>query len=294
MPCRDRFQPIGKDWPLRYRETPPHPRLAPLVRCFWSLEGANVPASVERVLPDGHAELIVHCGDRFRRYLLSGDVELQPRAFLMGEIDRPFLLQPTGRASVFGVRLRPGAAAALVPGPVAEWVGRTTTLDELWGNRGRELAERLGAVDGFRDRVRLTERWLLRVAEGGRPVESRVQAALAALASGVDLRRATQGSEVGSRHLERLFHAHVGRSPKAMQRLLRFQSAAGMLLRKGRHKPGLAAVALNCGYSDQAHLTRDFREFAAITPAAFVAGESGLAGVFHDPNSVVPGSPERS
>ena len=268
---------------MRYRERPPHPRLAPLVRCFWSLEGAKAPAGIDRVLPDGHAELIVHCGDLFQRHHLSGDVELQPRAFLMGEIDRPFLLQPTGRASVFGVRLCPGAATALVPGPVAEWVGRTTTLDELWGTHGRELAESLAAVDGFDDRIRLAEGWLLHVAEGGRPLDSRVQAALAALARGVDLRRATRASEVGSRHLERLFHSHVGRSPKSMQRLLRFQSAARLLLKGERPAPGLAAVALGCGYSDQAHLTREFREFAAITPAAFVSSESELAELFHDP-----------
>jgi AraC-like DNA-binding protein len=74
-----------------------------------------------------------------------------------------------------------------------------------------------------------------------------------------------------------------------MQRLLRFQAAARLLLKGGRPMPGLAAVALDCGYSDQAHLTREFRRFAAITPAAFVAGESGLAELFHDPGSVAPG-----
>ena len=274
---------------MRYRERSPHPRLAPFVRCFWSLEGANALAGIDRVLPDGHAELIVHCGDLFRRHRLSGDVELQPRAFLMGEIDRPFLLQPTGRARVFGVRLRPGAATALVPGPAAEWVGRTTTLDELWNTRGREFAEKLGALDRFGDQVRLAEDWLLREAECGRPVESRVQAVLAALARGVDLRRATELSEVGSRQLEKLFQVHIGRSPKAMQRLLRFQSVARLLLKAGRPAPGLAAVALECGYSDQAHLTREFRQFAGITPAAFVTGESGLAELFHDPGSVAPG-----
>ena len=274
---------------MRYREQPPPPRLAPLVHCFWSLEGGNAVADVDRVLPDGHAELIVHCGDLFRRHRCSGGSELQPRAFLMGEIDRPFLLQPTGRANVFGVRLRWGAGTALVPGPATEWVGRTTTLDELWSIQGRRLLEGLGAVEGFGDRVRLAAAWLIRVTEAGAPVERRVQAALAALDRGADLRRAAQASGVGSRHLERLFHAHVGRSPKVMQRLLRFQSAARVLY-GGRPASGLAAVALECGYSDQAHLTREFREFAAITPAAFVGDESGLAELFRDPGSTAPAS----
>jgi len=274
---------------MRYREQQPHPRLAPLVRCFWSLEGVGAPARVDRVLPDGHAELVVHCGDLFRRQVASGASLLQPRAFLMGEIDQPFLLQPTGRVSVFGVRLRPGAASVLVPGPAAEWVGRTTTLEDLWSTRGQELAECVGTVAAFGDRVRLAERWLLRVTEGGRPVERRVQAALAALARGDALSRATQAAEVGGRHLERLFHVHVGRSPKSMQRLLRFQSATRLLLRGGRRASTLAAVALDCGYSDQAHLTREFRRFAATTPAAFVGDHGGLARVFQDPGSAVSG-----
>ena len=39
----------------------------------------------------------------------------------------------------------------------------------------------------------------------------------------------------------------------------------------GPEPPDLARVAVELGYSDQAHLTRDFRTVTGLTPAAFVS-----------------------
>jgi AraC-like DNA-binding protein len=74
------------------------------------------------------------------------------------------------------------------------------------------------------------------------------------------------------RHLAARFRDHVGVSPKAAARVIRFHTAVRRLSAGGA---AWADIALDCGYYDQPHLNRDFREFAGITPAQLQAGLGG-------------------
>lgn len=47
---------------------------------------------------------------------------------------------------------------------------------------------------------------------------------------------------------------------------MRFDRAVSLLRRSDDQ---LADVAFECGYFDQAHLNRDFREFAGVSPGVF-------------------------
>ena len=64
------------------------------------------------------------------------------------------------------------------------------------------------------------------------------------------------------------FREHVGLPPKQLARIVRFHRAAKMV------QPGRMGcwteIALKCGYYDQAHFNRDFREFAGATPGAYL------------------------
>jgi transcriptional regulator GlxA family with amidase domain len=82
-------------------------------------------------------------------------------------------------------------------------------------------------------------------------------------------------SSLSPRELQRGFRRHVGISPKRLARILRFQEA----LRLSGLVPWVE-VALRCGYFDQAHLVRDFRELAGETPVNAVRELEGLSEVF--------------
>lgn len=71
------------------------------------------------------------------------------------------------------------------------------------------------------------------------------------------------------KHLATRFREHVGLPPKLVTRMLRFRHAVDLML--SSPKATIAEVAATCGYYDQAHLDRDFRDFAATTPTAYVA-----------------------
>ncbi|MEV6626692.1 helix-turn-helix transcriptional regulator, partial [Amycolatopsis sp. NPDC051114] len=78
--------------------------------------------------------------------------------------------------------------------------------------------------------------------------------------------------EVGwsRRHLGERFRAELGLAPKQAARVLRFERA-GRLLRQGH--ADLAALAVECGYYDQAHLTNEWRALAGCTPGTWIAEE---------------------
>jgi AraC-like DNA-binding protein len=71
------------------------------------------------------------------------------------------------------------------------------------------------------------------------------------------------------KHYERNFQEIVGTSPKQFLRIIRFQHA---LHYKAQHQETkLAELAYECGFSDQSHMTNEFRDLAGLTPKRFFA-----------------------
>ena len=105
------------------------------------------------------------------------------------------------------------------------------------------------------------------------------------LSSRGDLRVSALHDQTGwsRKRLADRFREQVGLTPKSMARLVRFHRAVNML-----HQPGhrsLTAIASTCGYYDQAHLNREFRELAGGPPGSYLTGmdadpaAAGMAGI---------------
>ena len=92
------------------------------------------------------------------------------------------------------------------------------------------------------------------------------------------------------RHVRGLVRRWVGLSPKQYGRIRRFQQVltsvaqgapavdletASLLRAPSPAEPDWAEVAVAHGYYDQSHLIRDFKEFAGLTPRAYVSAYSG-------------------
>src|SRR5579883_2357629 len=88
---------------LRYREIQPSARLRSFVEVLWILEQDGVLAPPQRIVPDGHPELILNWGQPLES-LQSGRWVRQPRCVYAGQIDRTFQLRPNGPAKVLGIR----------------------------------------------------------------------------------------------------------------------------------------------------------------------------------------------
>lgn len=254
---------------MKYSEHRPPAFLAPFVECLWHAcdEGASDSRPAERILPDGCIEWIFHFGEPFQRLADDGRVERQPVSFLVGEMTRHMVLRPAGRVETMGVRFRPGGAYPFLPLPLDTITNLSLKTALLFGREGQLLEDALLDARGEEARRSLVEAFLLRRlarAPGTRPrLEGAVRVLLARRGRGTV---AQVAAHVGwsPRQLEREFRRGVGLSPKALARILRFQNVLRLLGRPPRRS--WADLAAACGYADQAHLNREFRELSGATP----------------------------
>jgi AraC-like DNA-binding protein len=252
---------------MDYRETPPHPALRPYVQCFWQLEGDAGVGEAERVLPDGRSEIVFNSGDIVHQYEPNETTVVQPRTIIVGAADRALLIRPTGRLDCFGIRFRRGGAAAMLRVDASELTNAVTDLAALGTLFDRSFGDQIATAPSFRARVQLVTGPLLdRI-----PGPSRVRVAVHALERSngrADIARVARHVGLGTRQLERRFQQEVGLPPKTLARLVRF---SGLVRHLAHAAPvPLARLAVERGYHDQAHLARDFREFAGRSAFAYL------------------------
>jgi AraC-like DNA-binding protein len=240
---------------MRYREFAPAGAASGFIDCYWMLEDAE-PGAVQRVVPDGHPELILNLGRPYEM-LRDGAWQPQPQCFLAGQITRPLVLRAAGPSHILGVRFQPAGAGQLLGIPAQELADRCVALADLG----------LQHVAGRTD-LREIEQALLECPP--RAEDALAGEAVRLLAHGHEVAAVAARLGVSARQLERRFKDRVGMPPKLFARIRRFQRVFHAMEDEGA---GWVDAAAACGYYDQAHLIRDFRDFAGEPPAALLAGE---------------------
>ncbi|MFI5898330.1 DUF6597 domain-containing transcriptional factor [Actinoplanes sp. NPDC051513] len=251
-----------------YRERPPVAALAGFVSATW----------VQHVLPG--AAPYAH------RSVPSGGVELLCRVgsapHIVGPLTGPRVETLEPGSTVVGLRLRPGAAAALLGMPASELVDETVDAAQVWGNAAVRASAREDPDDAL---AALQDLAIKRAAA----VDPLVMEAVGRLMPGrtPDLRSLWSSLNMPERSFRRLCRSTIGVGPKTLQRILRFQgflARAQYALARG-HSPaeaGLARLAADAGYADQAHLTRECVRLTGDTPRVFLGDVERSCGCGHD------------
>jgi AraC-like DNA-binding protein len=145
-------------------------------------------------------------------------------------------------------------------------------LDDVLGAEAGELTERLACVAGWSARFAILDRFIIERVQRARRPSPDVERAWGRLrASGGLLPVGELARELGCsrRHLIGRFRDEIGPAPKTAARLVRFQRTVRLLERHDEVR--FAEIAQRCGYYDQAHMNREFRELAGTAPGEFVA-----------------------
>jgi AraC-like DNA-binding protein len=231
-----------------YREVAPHPPLRPFVECFW-VNAVSEGRDDGRILPDGRMDL----------------VWIRGLGVLVAGPQSRFTSRPVGGSLVaFGARFHPGAAPALLRLPAAELLDEHVPLAAI----DPRLAVRLDArLEGTRDEAEalaVLSDELMRRLDPVAPPDPALREAVGLLGGGpISVADVAARVFLSERQLQRRFVEGVGYGPKTLQRILRFQRAVARLQSPDG---GLAGVAASAGYADQAHLSRESRRLAGLSP----------------------------
>lgn len=190
-------------------------------------------------------------------------------SFVAGMHDGPTLVQPeSGRWSCIELRLTPVAAHRILRLAMHELANRTVAIDNVVPET-RELGDRLRDTRSWPERFELVEAFLMR------RLDLTPAPAGEVVWSWEELRRtsgrapiAALAGEIGWSHRRLIAHfrEQVGVAPKTVARVMRFDRAVQAVRSS---EAGLAEIAFDSGYFDQAHMNREFQALGGTTPGAF-------------------------
>lgn len=222
------------------------------------------------MLPSGEMHLVFRLdGPALRVFRTPDDlVGTTSREPVLGGARSAFYVKEVG-ASVLsiGAQLRPGAAQALFGLSAGELAGVHTPLSLLWGGAGASALDRIASAPTPEAQLSELDAMLCARLRTSWALHPQVVHALNSFEQGVRIDALVERSDYSHRTFNVLFKEATGLGAKRYARLLRFQQ----LLRNIRNMPAasLSELAFAAGYSDQAHMNREFREFAGMTPLQY-------------------------
>ena len=236
----------------------PDEPLSAFIQAIWSAQVHNDEPVRKPLFADAGSGIIFNlCGE-----VTIGEVSLPEGVIMLPSQHRAETITLTAGARLCGIRFHP----AIGFGVLGRHYDQPTVLnrdeDQLYNLYG--IYSELGDITETTGSVETLAAWTASSLDFTNVIPDDLEVALDSIRQGQALGRLDELTKTSQRHVERHFKRWLGMTPKHYQRVLRIKKAIYHL----RHckDASLADVAHQFGFSDQAHMTREFRAIARITP----------------------------
>ncbi|MFE2090022.1 DUF6597 domain-containing transcriptional factor [Streptomyces sp. NPDC059460] len=243
---------------VHFRRREPAPGLRTQVANYWLIDWDLPEPYISHVVPHPSVNLV------FQHYESTGEPAF---AEVTGIGLQLFSQKLEGRGRVCGVKFRPGGFRPFAPDhPVSRWSGRRLMADEVLAVPAPVAAVLDPAEEDAR--VAALDAYLQALVPEPDPQAERVMALVERVRTDRTIRRVdelarTEG--LSARSLQRLFATYVGVGPKWV--ILRYRIHEALERAETDPEVDWATLAAELGYSDQAHLVRDFTTTLGVPPA---------------------------
>jgi len=251
---------------MQHREFEPPEALRDSIKCFWynRRDFGESPSNFE-VMPDGYAEILFLFGDPCHVFY-KGVWQLLPSPFIMGLLNHPVVLNTKNVSEVIGIRCFPWTVFDLLGLPSGK---DSVHVFEHPIASLQPILRKLIRAGKIEEAVAETEYYFLSAKQRIDPDSMLFKAGLAMRkAKGtIPVSRVASAAHATVRTLERKFKESSGHTVKDVSGLMRFELVRNRLWEDPYSN--IAGLAQEFGYTDQSHLSREFKRYSGTTPAAF-------------------------
>jgi len=251
---------------IYHQEFEPPLLLKDFIKCFWydRVDFEKLPDGLEMV-PDGYAEIIFYFGSGCS-ILNDGKLQPLPSPFIIGLLNHPITFCSQGMFEIIAVRCYPWAVFDLLGLPSGKEGVQTFThpVEQLQPDLNDLI--NVGRIE---EAVAELQHCFLNAQSqiASNSILFRAGAAMSKANGTLPVSKVADAAYATVRTLERNFKQSSGYSVKDVSGLMRFEQVRNRLLTDP--ECNLAGLAQESGYTDQSHLSREFKRYSGTTPAAF-------------------------
>lgn len=251
---------------IQHQEFTPPEELQDAIKCFWydKRDSGELQSGFE-VIPDGYAEIIFHFGNTCS-ISYNGSLQPLPSPFLMGLLNQPVVFYTKNCLEIIGIRCFPWTVFDLLGLPSGQ---NKMHIFEHPIAQLQSILEECINTGKIAEAMALVKQYFLNARSVITPDSMLFKAGIAMRkANGtIPVRQVAEAAHATVRTLERKFKQSSGYSVKDVSGLMRFEQVRNHLWLYP--DSNLAGLAHELGYTDQAHLTKEFKRYSGTTPAAF-------------------------
>lgn len=246
---------------LNFYKVDPSSYLSKYIYSYWKLDagGGCIKSFDVNIIPTGCIDLMFNKTASHYMYIYGSS----KKAFKEKIISSP---------DIFGIRFLPGQINRFFKLPFEDIYKNPIRFNRLMEREFVEFEEQLFSVDTFSERIIIMEDYLRKqLLKNEFSVNNNLLNAVHSILKNrgnISVEDISREISLSSRYTRKLFKEQLGITPKEFAKVIRFQNAYRTLLENPHNKQ--IYLAIENGYSDQAHFINEFKDYTGITPAKYV------------------------
>lgn len=233
---------------------------------FFGLETASTtPMPVNPFPPVPQHSLFFFLDDVIQTLASTKEFTAKPPTLLVGPQLTRVDIKMGHQHRMIHVGFKPGGLHQLTKVPMHQLIDRSYSASDLWGTEVDALLEQLRNTTGWPQMIAVVETFLLKKLSSQRaePFDNALSTLLSRRGN-MPIETVAAAACLSLKQFERKCKDRIGLPPKLFARIIRFSNA--YRIREVNPEVSWTSICYACGYFDQMHLIRDFKEFAGVTP----------------------------